>query len=779
MLKKLSTILLAVMMLLSMSFAVSAANDGTVTIEWAPTKVYYEADGTNLFDVNIAVDGPATVGMYEFTLNYDSTVVVPVKADGTEIASAADTVSTFHSNFVEFFSTIEAEEINYCGIVKAGTGVQLDVPADGVIFTLKFKALKVGESAMTITSNYMAVNGVNEADKWTLTNNTDASTIKVYTMPSAPTVSEPVLANVKSGSVAELTYDYTDGSVDTEDADDSDITWTVDGEEVDPLVDDEKKITIDDEWVGKKLKATVVAKASRPVVADGNTVEVEALVMPADDYMPVINTVTLPAESTATKEIVPVVTYTETYEGFEADTYKWYIVSKEEVDTALGAEAETATEEARIAAAIAHAETEVGVQTTATATYGAEYLDDYAVVVVTPAVKVGTETYPKTGTPVSVKAATKVFGQPADWTVNAKLADKKLYLNNKVTINSSDMSAKSNNVTNASVITYTYEWAIVANKYADVAALEAAIEAKEVVLVKSESNSFKIEKENAEKVSNEGKYLVLRATAFDYDNIPAVTYVIFNNAITKAPASGSVQTGASLVTGGNTVVTPEKPGTEDPEKPGTEDPGTDEPGTEEPAGSEDPAGTANEAGVAAFTDVDKEAYAWAYDSIDVLAKAGVIKGMTETSFGPELTTTNAQVIALAVRIAGLTAEEGATTDKVDAEHWVAGEMAIAEANEILGVYGDKLDVEGETTREVAFTLLYNALKAAGVELAESAEAIEFTDAASISEGCVEAINALVKADIVHGMGDGTLAPKATITRAQLAKILGLANALIK
>jgi len=234
-------------------------------------------------------------------------------------------------------------------------------------------------------------------------------------------------------------------------------------------------------------------------------------------------------------------------------------------------------------------------------------------------------------------------------------------------------------------------------------------------------------------------------------------------------SGGSAQTGASLVTGGNVTVKPEEPEKpEDPEVP-----------TEPEKDPEDPAGTANDKGAAAFTDVDKEAYAWAYDSIDTLAKAGVIKGMTETTFGPELTTTNAQVIALAVRIAGLTAEEGATTDKVDAEHWVAGEMAIADANEILAVFGDKVDVEGETTREIAFTLLYNALKAAGVELPETAEAIEYTDAASISEGCVEAIEALTKAGIVNGMGDGTLAPKATITRAQLAKILGLAEALIK
>ncbi len=183
-------------------------------------------------------------------------------------------------------------------------------------------------------------------------------------------------------------------------------------------------------------------------------------------------------------------------------------------------------------------------------------------------------------------------------------------------------------------------------------------------------------------------------------------------------------------------------------------------------------------GAAAFTDVDKAKYDWAYEGIDALAKAGVFKGMTPTTFGPELTTTNAQVIALAVRIAGLKAD-GATTNLVAGDHWVYAEMAAAEKAGILGIFGGKVATEEATTREVAFTLLYNALKAAGVVLPETAEAIEYTDASSIDPACVEAITALTKAGIVNGMGDGTLAPKATITRAQLAKILGIAQTLIK
>lgn len=314
-----------------------------------------------------------------------------------------------------------------------------------------------------------------------------------------------------------------------------------------------------------------------------------------------------------------------------------------------------------------------------------------------------------------------------------------------------------------------YKWFVVEATDAD-SAIAAAESAEAVEGFTTANPTF--EKTIGE-TETKGKWAVVEVTA--KEEVNGETYpmgltepnVYYAAAEIKTAKSGGVQGGASLVTG----TTETKPEVK-PDEPGTDEPKPEEPGTTE---TEDPAGTANEAGAAAFTDVDKEAYAWAYDSIDTLAKSGVIKGMTADTFGPELSTTNAQVIALVVRIAGLTAEN-ATTDKVDAEHWVYKEMAAAQAADILGVFGDKIDVEEATTREAAFTLLYNALKAAGVELKAVAEDIAYTDAASIDENCKEAISALTKAGIINGMGDGTLAPKAEITRAQLAKILGLANA---
>ncbi|MBQ7037106.1 MAG: S-layer homology domain-containing protein [Clostridia bacterium] len=307
-----------------------------------------------------------------------------------------------------------------------------------------------------------------------------------------------------------------------------------------------------------------------------------------------------------------------------------------------------------------------------------------------------------------------------------------------------------------------YTWYLVP---ADAVASADDKEAEAIAKVVAEDGAVTVVADGAYEKTAAKNYAVVKGVA---------TYTIAGQAHGTQPvayAAVLISAKGGSAGGGATLPGAQKPADPTPVEPS-------EP-TEPSEPAEDPvSGDPIANGAAAFTDVDKAKYDWAYEGIDALAKAGVFKGMTPTTFGPELTTTNAQVIALAVRIAGLKAD-GATTNLVAGDHWVYAEMAAAEKAGILGIFGGKVATEESTTREVAFTLLYNALKAAGVVLPETAEAIEYTDASSIDAACVEAITALTKAGIVNGMGDGTLAPKATITRAQLAKILGIAQTLIK
>ena len=646
----------------------------------------------------------------------------------------------------------------------------LDLPADGKIVSFAFTA-KTGESAVgSFIESFDKIKFEDQnvvAEKLednSLTNATVLENMVVKEMPSEPSVSalgfdedEP-----RHGGTITAEYTFDDGAESTSDdaeRDGSEVKWYVEGS--DASIYTGKTLTIGNPaWVGKTLSYTVAAKVldnTRPNYAatgDPAASSASAVVKAASDYAENF-TAEVSADFEADAEIIATLPATvlvaldDTYPEeavVNGTTYAWYILP-------LVTEGDDYTVETAKLATLEG----VPASTAATATFSPENRDQWVVVVVTPKATIAGEEF----TAEAVKFAAKITGEPPvldDVADGSALAAKKIYTNTLMTITENQVKFISNAVGDDASIDYTYNWYL-ATSAEDEAPVEITGEA--------------ILKDGAQirlgKVADaEGKYLVLVVTGTDALGIFSSVEIFFENAIAKASNASGTAGGASLSAGGVVVPPTEEPGDE---------PGIDEPGTDEPAGNEDPSGDAIANGAAAFTDVDKEAYAWAYEGIDTLAKAGIIKGMTETTFGPELTATNAQMIALAVRIAGLTAE-GATTDKVDAEHWVAEEAAIADAKGILGVYGDKVAVEEAVSREVAFTLLYNALKAAGVELPETAEAIEFTDAASIDANCVEAINALVKAGIVNGMGDGTLAPKATLTRAQLAKILGLANALI-
>jgi len=588
----------------------------------------------------------------------------------------------------------------------------------------------------------------------------DINVVSTHTAPtiSGVTITSPATVGTE---LTATTVDFVD-SWGLEEA--STFVWTIDGEEV----------SVENTYtpVAKDINKTITVTAT-PAVAEeegmdegtnvGEAKTATATVVLPEGYAPTASVAIADenGEVLASTDIEAKMTYGNTYDAVTkyVPTYAWYVVPAEDVDAAVEASEEETTALAEAIAIVTAGTNEniVALGDAATQKFDAAlYKDDYAVVKVAVTGTINGGEIPAIA---DAYAAAKITGEPPmlDEVANGdKLAAKKLFTTSVVTVKESDVKFNSMAVGEDKSIDYTYNFSLATSldDEAPVAITGEAVNGNQLRLSKVE---------NAE-----GKYLVIEVIATDALNISSAIEIRVTTAIAKASGGSGTPGGASLVTG--TTVTP---GTDEP---GTDEPGTDEPGTDEPA-TDDPSGDAIANGAAAFTDVDKEAYAWAYEGIDVLAKAGVIKGMTETTFGPELTATNAQVIALAVRIAGLTAEDAAT-EAVDAEHWVYEEMAIADANDILGVFGGAIDVEAATTREVAFTLLYNALKAAGVELPTDAEAIEYSDAASIDAACVEAIEALTKAGIINGMGDGTLAPKATITRAQLAKILGMANALI-
>ena len=73
------------------------------------------------------------------------------------------------------------------------------------------------------------------------------------------------------------------------------------------------------------------------------------------------------------------------------------------------------------------------------------------------------------------------------------------------------------------------------------------------------------------------------------------------------------------------------------------------------------------------------------------------------------------------------------------------------------------------SRQDMAVVIYRTAEKLGLKI--SGEAESFADSSDISDYAKDAVKALTAKGIINGMGDGTFAPKATVTRAQAAKVI--------
>lgn len=171
--------------------------------------------------------------------------------------------------------------------------------------------------------------------------------------------------------------------------------------------------------------------------------------------------------------------------------------------------------------------------------------------------------------------------------------------------------------------------------------------------------------------------------------------------------------------------------------------------------------------VEGFTDlVDTE---WSREAVEYLADAGVINGKGENSFAPNDAVTREEGAKIIVAAFDLLIDADCEFTDVAADRWSYAYIAAAVEAGILTGYGDSFGPADTMTREQAATILYRAAELIKLELTD--EKTDFTDAEHASDWSRDAIASLAANGVINGMGDGTFAPKATLTRAQLAQLV--------
>lgn len=167
--------------------------------------------------------------------------------------------------------------------------------------------------------------------------------------------------------------------------------------------------------------------------------------------------------------------------------------------------------------------------------------------------------------------------------------------------------------------------------------------------------------------------------------------------------------------------------------------------------------------VVPFTDID--ASHWAYNDITCTYNAGIIKGMTETTFVPDGTVTKGQFATLIVNALGLPIaklEEGAHWAKVYAD--AAKEAKLIDEHI---AFETNADLDAPITREEMASIVTRAAKYKNVTAPENEKAV-MSDFEEIADWAQGDVNDAVLLKIITGFEDGTFRPKETATRAQAA-----------
>ena len=164
---------------------------------------------------------------------------------------------------------------------------------------------------------------------------------------------------------------------------------------------------------------------------------------------------------------------------------------------------------------------------------------------------------------------------------------------------------------------------------------------------------------------------------------------------------------------------------------------------------------------------------WAGDAVDFAVAHGLFSGTSADTFTPDGTMTRGMITTVLHNFEKNPAQTVAETfTDVKADDWFADGVLWAAENGLASGYGDgEFGANDPITREQLATILYNyAKKFQGAE-AVAGDLSKYTDGASVNGYANEAMAWAVGTGLIGGMPDGTLAPQAQATRAQVATVL--------
>jgi len=167
-----------------------------------------------------------------------------------------------------------------------------------------------------------------------------------------------------------------------------------------------------------------------------------------------------------------------------------------------------------------------------------------------------------------------------------------------------------------------------------------------------------------------------------------------------------------------------------------------------------------------YSDVSKES--WYNGAVEYVSENGLMNGYGDGRFGPDDKVTRAMAVTTLYRMEGSPSHSSDSSfPDVAKDAWYYDAVQWAAGKGIVQGYDGIFDPDGNITREQLAAIFYRYKGSP----AASGDLSGFTDRDSVSAWAVDAMSWAVGNGIINGMGDDTLVPAGTATRAQLASIL--------
>ena len=171
-----------------------------------------------------------------------------------------------------------------------------------------------------------------------------------------------------------------------------------------------------------------------------------------------------------------------------------------------------------------------------------------------------------------------------------------------------------------------------------------------------------------------------------------------------------------------------------------------------------------------FADVSEDS--WYNEYVAFVTARELFNGTGNGSFNPNAEMNRAMLAQVLYNFhRGAQAGDGTVFGDVKAGDWFNEAIGWAYENKIVEGYGDTFGAKDSITRQDMATILYRYAKAADYDVSASADLDAFPDGDKVADYALEAMRWAVGAGLIGGLGDGTLNPRGTATRAQVAAIM--------